>query len=111
MLFNGLLQFLVTACLKLITLISSLVFLPVYTTMTAFIPDFNNYLTTINTFINDYILKGVAFFREVMFNVTGYPRPLFNFLIGFLVFKFGLMITKQVLKMVVHAYYFVRGSK
>lgn len=109
--FNGLLTFLTTAWFKLITLISSLIFLPVYTTMTAFIPDFNNYLTTINNFLNDYILKGVAFFREVMFNITGFPRPLFNFLLAFLAFKFGLMLTKQMLKMVVHAYYFVRGSK
>ena len=108
--FNGLIAFLIDIFLKFISTCSTIVFLPIFLTLEAFVPDFTDYLIIIDDFINNYIIKGVAFFREVMFNVTGFPRALFNVLIGYLVFKLGLMIVKQVIKMVVNAYFFVRGS-
>lgn len=111
MYFQSALYFFVQLWLKIIAFVSNLIFYPVYEILVRFVPDINNYLQLVEDFITDYVVKGTAFVREVLFNVTGYPRALFNFLITFLILKFSLMIVKWGFQFFLNAYYIFRGAK
>lgn len=109
--FSGLIDFILDLFLKVLSFINGLIFAPVHAIIMQFVPNIDSYFSDVYLFINNYMLKGVAFAREVFFNLTGFPRGLFDFLMAFLLFKFTFMILKWGLQRLANAYYLVRGSK
>ena len=61
-------------------------------------PDLTNYLSDFSYFIDHYLVRGLAFSREVFLNVTGYPRELFHAVVlvfvGKLAFHLALVTYK-----------------
>lgn len=72
-------------------------------------PNLLDYESNLYYFVNTYLLRGVAFAREVFFNCTGYPRSLFNLLILYFLAKFTLHVTLLPARFCIKMYYILRG--
>lgn len=75
----------------IISTIVNLIFLPLFSVLKVLFPDFSNFLSTATGFMNDYLFDGLAFAREVFFNVTHFPREIISltvtFIMGFFLFQ------------------------
>lgn len=105
-LIEGILQLFITIS----TWIVGIILLPIYSLVSIFFPNFNEYLYYFNLFLNDYAFKGIAFAREVFFNVTGYPRPLLNLIVTFFVARVVFRLTLQVFRFLINMYRILRGN-
>lgn len=75
---NSLIQFIFTV----LGWIGKILLQPVALLIMALFPDMTQYVQQVEQFFSEYILKSMAFIREVFFNITGASRPLFTLLIG-----------------------------
>lgn len=84
MLFNNLTYWIFRLVLWIMRFISNLIIAPFYFTLqnSGLFPNLSDYTSYITTFLNDYVLQGLAFVKEVFLNITGYPRPLFHILVN-----------------------------
>lgn len=74
-------------------------------------PDtFDHFDTSINAFFTQHLIPGLAFAREVFFNVTGYPRVLFAALILVFTGKLALRIGFIAFRFFIKIYFAFRGS-
>lgn len=108
---NAIANVLLQIVLWISSAVVSIISYPIYTALYPFIPDLNSHLANFNTYINDYVVRGLAFSREVFFNVTGYPRPLFYALVTFFLFKLAFRMTVLIFVFIMNIYLVIRGSK
>ena len=89
---NGIFEFIVNAFSVLTARFAIWVLTPLFEYFNSIIPNFYLFVNDFNYFFLNYIVRGVSFAREVLFNVTGYPRAAFNLLLGFYASKYALMV-------------------
>ena len=89
--FNALVSVIFKFIVWLAKILIDIILLPITLLLNDLFPDLSSYMTQINTFITDYWFNGLAFIREVFFNVTGFPRDLIGItitlILGFYTFK------------------------
>lgn len=90
---NNILVFILNFVKDLFNLFASVIFAPIMNATTLIFPDFNDFFVTLNLWINEYMFKGLSFAREVFFNITGYPRSLFNLLLLLLTLRLTFMLS------------------
>lgn len=76
--FNTIIQFLLNLLIKFSALLMSIFTAPILALVSVIFPNLDIYISTFNVYLNNYVLPGVAFAREVFLNVTGYPRSLLS---------------------------------
>lgn len=105
---------LVSAFLKLVLyifgLIASLITAPVFALLSAVFPDFSSFLSDFNYFISYYVVKGIAFAREVFLNVSGYPRALLQLLITLYMARLTFHLLSIPIKFIINTYKFYKGG-
>lgn len=89
---NSLIQGFLNALFNIMVWFVDLLTTPFIKVLTNLFPDVAIYLNDFNSFLNDYVFRGLAFSREIFLNMTGFPRPLFTLLIGFIFGMFFLWI-------------------
>lgn len=97
-LLNGIIQFVI----QLLGWIAGLIVKPVINIVMSVFPDLGDQVDTINTFLNDYMFKGMAFVREVFFNISGANRQIFYWFIT-------LFFARIAIKYGLQAFYFIRN--
>lgn len=109
--FNTIVNFFIKVITWLAGIIISIISFPIYLLLNPAIPNLSSYLDTFSTFLTDKVFRGLAFAREVFFNVTGFPRSLFYALVTFYLFKLGFRLTMLVFYFLFNLYHIIRGSK
>ena len=109
-LIDNILQFIIDIYVKILGTIGDFVVMPIINVFVNKIPNVASYLTYFTDFCSR-IFNGVAFAKEVFFNVTGYPRALFFALVVFFFFKVTNMVLIRARRFVFNIYYLLRGSK
>lgn len=109
-LIENVLQFIIDIYVKILGTIGDFVVMPLITAVINKIPNVAEYLTYFTTFVAR-IFNGVAFAKEVFFNVTGYPRALYFALVTFFFFKLSNMVLIRARRFVFNIYYLLRGSR
>lgn len=94
---NSLFENFLKIIVRLLTLISGVIFSPIYLWVKLLFPDFDNYLDLINNFLNEYIYNILPFIKQVILNITGIPNGLFVILVNLFLGRFILMGTKKVI--------------
>lgn len=74
-------------------------------------PTFTNFLQTALNFIDNTLIRGVAFAREVFFNITGFPQTLLTISLDFFMIILGVIGTFKVIKFVKNAWALFKGGK
>lgn len=108
--FNVVANFFIKVIIWLSSLVIGLLTLPIYNLLRPFLPHLPAQLAIFSDYLSNYVFRGLAFAREVFFNVTGYPRVLFYALVTFYLFKLGLHLTLLVFWFIIKLYYIIRGS-
>lgn len=86
--------------------------MPIARLVITLMPDyFNTAASSIDSFITNYLVKGLSFAREVFFNCTGYPRVLLHLLVFMFMTKLSLRISLIAFRFLIKIYYVIRGSK
>lgn len=75
-----------------------------------FIPDMSGLLISFNSYINDHLIPGIAFAREVFFNVTHFPRSLFYALILIYYSKLVFHISIIPIKFIFNTFRLLQGA-
>lgn len=99
---NNILSFIVKGFFWLLNIISQVIIAPLMFLIRFLFPDLANYLVATENFFYDYVLNGVAFVKEVILNVTGFPRPLFNLLITIWLGYIAYNIAKRPIKFILN---------
>ena len=107
---NAVANFLIKIIIWISGLLISVIVFPIYLILRPFLPELPTQLATFSTYLSDHVFRGLAFAREVFFNVTGYPRALFYALITFYLFKLGARLSLLVFQFIIKLYYIIRGS-
>lgn len=108
--FNQITNFLLRIIIWIAGLFVSLITYPVYQWLRPVIPNIDSYLQQMLTFFGNYVFQGVAFAREVFFNITGYPRPLFYALCTFFLAKLAFRLLALVFWFLINIYRIIRGT-
>lgn len=93
-----------------ISLISNVIFVPIYAAVQVFIPDLHEFMGIFYTFFNEYLLRGVAFAKGVIINVTHIPVPLFNTLITLYLLKITTKAIRRMYKFIINMYGLFKGG-
>lgn len=107
---NALLQFIIKVVLWLCGLFATIITTPVLAALGYLFPDFSNFTSSFNTYVADYVFRGLAFAREVFLNTTGYPRALFNLIVTLYLGKLSFHMAMIPIKFVINTYRAIRGS-
>lgn len=112
---NGLISTFVSAIFYVVYFLARLIVKiacwPVYLVLQTAFPDATDYLNNVSTFLSNYLFKGIAFAREVFFNITGFPRPLFYILIAIIGFRLGFMVTKIAIRFIINGWGWIRAGR
>lgn len=73
---NALLQTITKFLLSIVLFVSNLFITPLYWILGQILPDFSTFIETAGDFFDTYIVTGLAFAKELFFNLTGFPRAL-----------------------------------
>lgn len=90
--------------------ISSVIVSPIFALVELIFPDFTPFMADFNTYVSDYVLRGIAFAREVFLNVTGFPRPLFHLIVTLYLAKLTFHLASIPIKFIINIYRALRGS-
>lgn len=74
-------------------------------------PTFTNFLEDAINFLDNTLIKGVAFAREVFFNLTGFPQTLFTISLDFFMTFISLIGILRMVKFIKNAWSLFRGGK
>lgn len=106
---NNILKTIIQVIFKFSAFILNLFTLPLYKLLEVFFPHPTAYINVALDFFNYHVLRGVAFAREVFFNVTGFPRPLFSIFITIYLARIGLHVFLLMIRFVIHIIQFLHG--
>lgn len=98
----GLSNLIIKFIFSIIKLFSSVITAPFMLILNLLLPNFSNFVGYANQFINQYLLHGIAFFREIILNVTGFPRDLLQSLIAYVLARVSFDIAKRPIKFVIN---------
>lgn len=93
-----------------IGLLAEIITAPVFNLVKALFPPLSDYHTAFATYTINYVLKGLAFAREIFLNVTGFPRPLFHLLINLYLARLTFHLLSIPVKFIINTIRMVRGS-
>lgn len=108
---DGIVTFLVTGILNVISFILGVIFYPIYLIITSVFPDMTSYWETALDWYTNNLLDGIAFMRETFFIYTGFPRELFNLIIGFFALRFTIYLAKVAFTFIINAWGLIKGGK
>lgn len=94
-------QALVNLIFYIIGLISSIILSPIMAFLSALFPDISTYSGYISDWINNYVLRYVAFGKSLFMNATGFPQFLFDAVIAYLLIKISLHVFMKTWKFTV----------
>lgn len=83
---------------------------PIWLLLSALIPDLHDFQSIFNSYVTDYLLPGVAYAREVFFNVTHFPRSLYTILVSLFLARITFHFTSSVIKFIVNTYKTFKGA-
>lgn len=107
---NAILEGILWVFTQLCQFLSNIILFPVYTALSLIFPDLSGYINDVGLFINQYLLHGLGFAKEVFLNVTGFPRAFFNIIVIFFAGKVSYMATKRSIKFIVNIYKTIKGQ-
>lgn len=90
--------------------ITSIIFIPLYNLLKEFFPDLSVFLQNSLNFIDTYIFRGIAFAREVFFNITYFPRDLMGVVVGLFLGGVALALLCSSIVFVVNIYKIYRNG-
>lgn len=111
---NSIVSTIFTLIFKVLAFIGNLILLPITLIINGtdgtngLFPNVSSYLETFQDFFNDYVFTGLAFIREVFFNLTHFPRALFSIGVGFILTLFSVRIGLYVIRFVINIWKFFR---
>lgn len=89
---NGIFEVVFSVTAWFINLITT----PFFVVLNEVFPDLSEYNLQFNSFLSNYVFRGVAFARELFLNFTGMPRDLYyiwvTFMFGIFIFYLSLTI-------------------
>lgn len=90
---NSLLNLVITVVLNVLSFFLNIILLPITLLINTLFPNVQNYFHYFSTFLNEYVIKGISFIREVFYNLTGINRELMGiiFLLPLTWLTFSLM--------------------
>lgn len=95
----------------MIGFIANLIISPIMLLLSALFPTFDqSFITSFYSFVDNYIFDGISFAREVFFNVTGYPRLLFNALVTLFIARVTFYFYSIPIKFVLNIWRLLKGS-
>lgn len=112
--FNALVSVIFKFILWLAKILSNIILAPITLLLcgadghSGILPNMSTYISNINTFINDYWFNGVAFIREVFFNVTGFPRDLIGLTVTLILAVYGFKISFRAFAFLLNMIKFIR---
>lgn len=101
---NGIVQFLVSGILNVVAFIVSILFYPIYKLLSIIFPNIDAFWVDGLSWFNTNVISYIAFIREVFFNLTGFPRLLFNAFIGYLIAKLFYHVIFTAGNFIINAY-------
>lgn len=110
-LFSNFIQFAFKVTFFFLNFCNELIIMPFYRWLISIFPDLSSFFDTVDGFVNDYIFKGLAFFREVFLNCTGYPRVLLYILCVFLGYKVYFKIASIAVKFVLNGWALIQRGQ
>lgn len=105
---HAIVQFLVSGILNVIAFVVSILFYPIYKILSIIFPDINTFWVDGLAWFNTNVISYIAFIREVFFNITGFPRVLFNAFIGYLVAKLIYHVVFTAGNFIINAYSLIK---
>ena len=106
---NSILKSIIQVIFKVCAWVLDKITRPLWLLVQVFVPDVSTYLTAATSFFNTKVLLGVAFAREVFFNCTGFPRPLFSVFVTILLGRIGLHVFLLMVRFLFHILKFLHG--
>lgn len=94
---NSLLRSILKVVFFLIRWIFNILLLPLKPIMAIF-PTFDNFLETAVNFIDNYVLRAIAFAKQVFLNITGFPQELITISVNF---ALAMLTYIMILRMIV----------
>lgn len=107
---NNILNGIVSFILSVLGFIVGIILLPITTIITSAFPDLSEFISDINFFLNTYAFKGLAFGREIFFNISGASREIFGLLINFLFIRITIKLSIQAYKFMRNVWNFFHGE-
>lgn len=90
--------------------IAEIITSPIFNLVKSLFPPLAEYHTAFATYTINYVLKGLAFAREIFLNVTGFPRPFFHLLINLFLARLTFHLLSIPVKFIINTIQMVRGS-
>ena len=92
-------------------LIIGLISLPIAGLLNFLIPDVTSYSSQAINFLSTYIFDGLRFAKEIILNVTHFPRPLFGIAVGYITGLYGYFLATSAFRAVINVWKFLKGGK
>lgn len=99
---------LINLLMWIVTTLSSIFITPIVSLLTSAMPDLGIALNSITTFVNTYLVKFIAFAKEVFLNVSCCPEALLNLVITYLLFKIAIHAGIQAFKLILKIWNLVK---
>lgn len=109
---NSILEFIIKLILYIASFIINIILTPIFAFIdsSGLVPDLTEYLDSFAYFVDNYLIRGLAFAREVFLNVTGFPRSLLHALVLLYLGKLAFHIFVRTYKFISNIYHYIRGS-
>lgn len=104
---NGIVSFI----LNVLGFIAGLILKPITALIIGVFPDMGEHIATITTFLNDYAFKGLAFAREIFFNLTGASREIFALFISLFFIRITIKYSLQAYKFIKNMWALFHGKQ